>query len=222
MSKFVQFDSPLGKNILYTPCKRVDIEEIRSEKIQLLIEKMKEDMAGVGIGLAANQIGEQLQLFIMEYQASKESEKEERALSFPSVPLQVFINPKIVQASEERVSFWHGCLSAVGQPMGKIATYKWIDIEAYNEKGEKIAYRLKDLAAIIFQHELRHLLGEIYLDHATETLPAEQLKIAFDKGHLQRYEECDPSVPLLLSNYSIGETIEDYAARNHQHAVIKS
>ncbi|MDE4948973.1 peptide deformylase, partial [Francisella tularensis subsp. holarctica] len=84
--------------------------------------------------------------------------------SFESVPYQVCINPKMTKASKQRVSFWHGCLSALGENRGKLATYKEIEYEAYNQHGEKITVKLDSIAAVIFQHEFTHILGSVYVD----------------------------------------------------------
>lgn len=215
MPSFVQFNDPNAKEILYSPCEKV--EEISSVEIQELIPRMKEAMNAAGIGLAANQIGKHIQLFMMESHPPKQEDAEAIDLETKTlyeVPYQVFINPKIVNASKEKVSFWHGCLSAEEQPRGKVASYKHIDIEAYDENAKKIEKRICGLAAVIFQHEFRHLLGSIYLDHTKETLSEEELQQKFAEKKLQSYEECDDSVPLLLADYKVGETIEEYAKKN--------
>ena len=69
--EFVQHNSELGKDILHRPSLRVD--DIKSQDIQNLITKMKNQMQGEGIGLAANQIGNPLQIFMIEYSSEVEN-----------------------------------------------------------------------------------------------------------------------------------------------------
>jgi len=200
--EFVQYSSEKGKQILYHPTKPV--ENIADSKIQKIIYNMKTHLQGKGIGLAANQIGEPLQIFIIEYLPNKE---KYNYLNFPSIPLQVFINPKITAVSKEKMSFWHGCLSAIDRPRGLIATYSWIEYDAYDENGWHKIDRLDGLSAIIFQHEFRHLLGSLYIDHAKNFLNLDELKSLFELGKLKPYEPADDNVPLLLSDYKVGDPI---------------
>ena len=202
--KFIQYNDP-DNDVLYRKLQPVSISDIFSQNIQDIIKKMKESMTGMGIGLAANQIGYDYQIFMIEYDSSVGNSRYPQ--KFDSVPYQVFINPKITRASKERVSFWHGCLSALGEKRGKLATYKEIEYEAYNQNGEKIAGKLDGLAAVIFQHEFNHLLGSVYVDFDTEYMGAEDLQEKFNTGELNVYEDCDDSVPLIINNYTIGEAI---------------
>ncbi|MES2614191.1 MAG: peptide deformylase [Bdellovibrionota bacterium] len=202
--EFVQYSSGIGKKILYEPTKPVDAESIGAPKIQKIISSMKAHLQGKGIGLAANQIGEPLQIFMIEYRQDTERYKY---LNFPSIPLQVFINPRITAASKEKMSFWHGCLSALDKPRGLIATYQWIEYEAYDENGHKKTGKLDGLGAVIFQHEFRHLLGSLYIDHAKIFLNQEELKQLFESHKLNPYEPANDDIPLLLADYEIGAPI---------------
>lgn len=215
MSDFVQYAEKLGKTILYMPTAKISVNEIKSKRIVKLIETMKEKMAGVGIGLAANQVGEGIQLFMLEFSpvASDDAYTDRYDLQFPPVPFQIFINPKITKVSEDSIAFWHGCLSAQNKPMGLVATYRWLEYEALNEYGEKISGKMDAMGAVIFQHEFRHLLGSLYIDHAKLFLDYHELQAKFASGELQSYSPADESVPHLLSDYQIGESIDEYAAR---------
>ena len=201
-SQFIQ-DNGENKEILYQKCKPV--KDITSDRIQSVIKEMHRKMAGYGIGLAANQIGYSHQIFIIEYK--NDSSVSRYSLDFESIPYQVFINPKIIKVSKQRVSFWHGCLSALGEKRGKLATYKEIEYEAYNQYGEKILGKLDSLAAVIFQHEFNHLLGSVYIDFDTEYMDYKDLQVKFESGELKAYEECGMDVPLILSNYKIGVSV---------------
>lgn len=216
MTEFVQYDSSFGQKILYTPCAKVT--NILSSSTQKLIKRMQTAVQGKGIGLAANQIGYGVQIFLITYDPEPTSPAHTRRyqLDWEPIPMQVFINPRIISASPECISFWHGCLSAESRDRGKVATYAWLTYEAYNERAEKITGKLAGLGAIIFQHEFRHLLGSLYCDHALEFKPFSPLAEELAQGKLQLYAPADASVPHLLSDYRVGETIEDYAARRRE------
>ncbi len=207
MGKFVQCTDKLGKEILYTPCTRVPVEEITSRKYQKIIKLMKRKVSGEGIGLAANQIGEHVQIFLIDF---KPASDEPYLQAFP---MKVFINPIITKASANKISWWHGCLSAQNHPLGEVATYEWIEYEAYDENGEKISGRLDNMAAIIFQHEFRHMIGTCYVDHAVKFLSSSEFYDKAARGEEANYKKADYGVPLLLADYNIGETIEEFAAR---------
>ncbi|QIW10701.1 peptide deformylase [Francisella sp. LA112445] len=199
-SQFIQYNDP-DNEVLYQKCKPVT--DIKSAEIQDIISEMHQKMSGNGIGLAANQIGYPYQIFMIEFDGSN----SRYPVDFAKVSYQVFINPKITKASKKRVSFWHGCLSALGEKRGKLATYKEIEYEAYNQNGEKITGKLDSIAAVIFQHEFNHLLGSVYVDFDTEYMDAEELQAKFISGELKPYEECGEEVPLLLEKYQIGDTV---------------
>lgn len=199
-SQFIQYNDP-NNEVLYKKCKPVT--GIKDIKIQNIISEMHRKMQGNGIGLAANQIGYDYQIFIIEFDSSN----SRYPLDFANVPYQVFINPKITKASKQRVSFWHGCLSALGEKRGKLATYKEIEYEAYNQFGEKIIGKLDSIAAVIFQHEFNHLLGSVYVDFDTQYMDAEELQTKFANGELKPYENCGNDIPLLLEKYQIGTDI---------------
>ncbi|WGL59797.1 peptide deformylase [Pigmentibacter sp. JX0631] len=201
-NEFVQYSSSLGKEILYKPS--LEVKNILDPNIQEILQKMRIQLNGKGIGLAANQIGFPLQIFMIEFNNENERYKH---LNFESIPNQVYINPRIVNTSKERVSFWHGCLSAIGKPRGLVATYKWLDFEAFDENGNFKSGRLDGIGSVIFQHEFRHLLGSCYFDHAKEFLEYEKLNNLFLSGVLNPYEIVSEEVPLLLADYIVGTKI---------------
>lgn len=213
---FVQYNSDLGKDVLYKISKPV--KDIKSSEIQSLIEEMKEKMRGSGIGLAANQVGKPLQLFMIEFSPDPKNEAHTTRYKGikASVPFQVFINPKILEASHEKVSFWHGCLSTLDRDKGLLATYKWIKYEAYNSKNEKITGTLEGLAAVIFQHEFRHLLGSLYIHRAKTFKTEEELSHLFASGALKPYDNADETMPHLIGDYIVGESLEDYGKRQNK------
>lgn len=190
-------------NILYERC--LPVTEFHSPNLNDTIDIMYKTMVKEhGIGIAANQVGLKLQIFIIE---SNHEDSEPRYKDLLDVKRQVFINPKIKSVSKELTNFWHGCLSAKGQFRGQVSTYKSILYEALDENLNKITGKLDGMAAVIFQHEFRHLLSNLYVDYACKLLDTDDLNADLEKGNYDDLEECDNSIPNLLSDYKIGSII---------------
>lgn len=189
-------------HVLYSPCHAVRPEQ--AAQIAELLHIMYATMtAHRGIGLACNQIGLGLQIFMLEAAVAPDNP---RYRQFADVPFRIFINPRITGASETLNSFWHGCLSCPECYYGRVATYQWIEYEALDDEMRPISGRVEGLAAIIFQHEFRHLLGGVFMDHALEFLTRDELQARVNEG-LQVMIEGDTTAPLLLAGYAIGSAI---------------
>ena len=171
MLNIVQKNDP----ILRSKAKTVPIEEIRSKGIKDIIEKMAIAMHSQkdGVAIAAPQIGESLQIFIISgillKKALKDFKGDETDL--------IFINPKISKLSKEKATMEEGCLS-VRWLYGKVSRRTRVTLEAYNEKGKKIIRGASGLLAQIFQHECDHLNGILFTDKANEVweMTAEEIK----------------------------------------------
>ena len=123
------------------------------KKIQDLIESMFELMyEGKGLGLAAPQIGELKRLFICH---------------IPDDNPRVFVNPEIVQTSEEQVLLEEGCLSIPGI-YAEILRPRQVTVQAWNEKGKPFTIDADGLLARVVQHELDHLNGILFVDRLNE------------------------------------------------------
>lgn len=199
-----------NQNALYLAPRRITHNEFNSVELNTYIDSMYAVMVRTaGVGIASNQLGKRLQLFMIE---AKPSNPRYKVLG--SVKKQVFINPIITRVSEARKNFWHGCLSANGENRGNVATYEWIEYTCQNLKGETQKGRLEGFAAVIFQHEFRHMLGGTYLDHANHYLPKEKLDQKLDAEELPFFELASDTLPLLIEGYQLGETIEEFHVRN--------
>jgi peptide deformylase len=196
-------------NPLYRPNRRITADEFATIELSDLISFMHKTMTEkAGIGIAANQVGKNLQIFMIEAKPDNIRYKV-----FGAVPYTVFINPKILQASTETRNFWHGCLSAVGEKRGNVATYDWIEVEAQKPDGSPFTTRLAGLAAIIFQHEFRHMLGGLYLDRAETFLSKDEIDLKMASKEIKVFELNDKTLPHLIGDYQIGESLEEYYAR---------
>lgn len=126
-----------------------------------LIEDMIETMRDApGVGLAAPQIGVSERLIVVEY---AEEEEDEEDAPPKKKKLYVVINPEIVAASEETVQGTEGCLSVPGW-VGDVMRHEAILVRGLNRNGEKIKIEADGWLARIFQHEIDHLDGVLYID----------------------------------------------------------
>ncbi len=195
-----------AKNALYLSPRMIEKEEFNSTKLNVFIDSMYAVMVkNAGVGIAANQLGKRLQIFIIEAKADNP-----RYNVLGSVQKQIFINPIITKVSVNRKNFWHGCLSAKDKDRGNVATYEWIEYQCQNQTGAVQTGRLDGFAAVIFQHEFKHLMKGTYLDVANQFLPKALLDQKIAAGELPFFERTSDTLPLLIDGYSIGQTLGEF------------
>lgn len=139
--KILKYPNP----ILRKKCQ--EVREITEEIKNLAWDMVKTMERNKGIGLAASQIGELKRIIIA--QIGKKP--------------QIFINPKIIKKSKESLLAQEGCLSFPGLFL-KIKRAKEVEIEALNEEGKVGKIKTEGLPARIFQHEIDHLDGILFID----------------------------------------------------------
>jgi len=194
---------------LYLPPRMIKEKEFNTKNLHQIIDSMYLIMQKkAGVGIAANQISKRLQLFIIEAKADNPRYKV-----LGPVAKQLFINPRITKVSDQRMNFWHGCLSAEGKDRGNVASYEWIEYECRDERGNTQKARLDGFAAVIFQHEFRHLLNGTYLDVAKDFMPKAELDYQIGNGKVAFFSIANNSLPLLIGDYKIGESLDDYHSR---------
>jgi peptide deformylase len=142
---------------------------------------MREALAGeeFGVAIAAPQLGEPLQLFVV---AGRVFAMEEDAQNAPD---KVFINPEIVRTSRLKREMTEGCLS-VRNKYGAVVRHEKATVRAYNEKGEPFIYHGSGLVAQIFQHECDHLEGILYIDKAAAVVDDENWKELREKRKIKK------------------------------------
>ncbi len=146
----------IGNPILRSQAK--PIQNIIDRNISELIDSLiRTAIASKGVGIAAPQISQSYRLFIV---ASHPSDRYPHA---PTMPPTAMINPRILSHSEEVVKDWEGCLSVPGV-RGLVPRYREIEVEYTTRQGETKQEILTDFIARIFQHELDHLDGILFLD----------------------------------------------------------
>jgi peptide deformylase len=134
-------------------------------QLRLLIDDMIETMRDApGVGLAAPQIGQSIKLTVIETLPEVDEDGNEIE---NSRDLYVITNPEIVWTSRSTVDGIEGCLSIPGY-LGEVERYESIRVRAQDRHGKKIKLRLDGWTARIFQHEIDHLNGVLYIDRLTD------------------------------------------------------
>ena len=156
-----------GDPVLRQTGRTLTPQEIKSPSIQQLIKSMRDTMrAAPGVGLAAPQIGESLQLaviedrteYIKDVSADQLKERQRGAIDF-----HVIINPKLSFVNDATVDFFEGCLSVTG--FGALVRRALnVRVECLNERAEAITIDAHGWYARILQHEIDHLNGTLYID----------------------------------------------------------
>lgn len=142
-------------------------KDIRSPTITDLIERMRETLRDApGVGLAAPQIGESLQLAVLEDRADyhkglTEAELKERQRA--PIDFHVLINPQIELLSPPEVSFFEGCLSLPGF-MAEVPRSRSVRVTCLDEHAKPRVIEAEGWYARILQHEIDHLNGRLYID----------------------------------------------------------
>jgi len=135
------------------------------DELQTLIDDMIETMrAANGVGLAAPQIGKNIQLTVIETLPRYD---EEGAEIPDSRQLFVIANPRIIWESNTVIDGIEGCLSIPGY-LGEVDRAEAIRVRAQDRHGKKTKLRLTGWTARIFQHEIDHLHGVLFIDKLTD------------------------------------------------------
>jgi len=132
------------------------VREFGTPQLRELIEDMFDTMAAArGVGLAAPQVGEDLQLVIFGV------ERNDRYPDAPTVPTTVLLNPVITPLSDEMEEGWEGCLSVPGL-RGVVPRYWRIRYSGFDPDGQPIEREAEGFHARVVQHECDHLIGRLY------------------------------------------------------------
>lgn len=144
--------------------KAIKVTHFGSE-LQTLIDDMVETMLDApGVGLAAPQVNVGQRLIVVRLSDDEESRKEHGE---NAGKLFVVANPKIIKASKEMVEGVEACLSIPGW-FGTVMRHEEIIITGQDRHGKEIRIKAKDWLARVFQHEIDHLDGRLYIDIAEE------------------------------------------------------
>jgi len=156
----------MGHPVLRAKARPLEAAEIRSSRIQQLIDDMFETMKEYqGVGLAAPQVHESVRLFVAGITRGTEEEGEDE--DGEDVPLMELINPEIAVVGRETVEDWEGCLS-IPDIRGRVRRAQKIVVRAYDRTGKRIEVRATGFTARVIQHETDHLDGVLFFDRMKE------------------------------------------------------
>ncbi|MEY2450735.1 MAG: peptide deformylase [Acidimicrobiaceae bacterium] len=161
------------------PLLREGAQPVAPADVQRLVDDLIDTMrAANGAGLAANQIGEPVQVCVIEVRPGNP-----RYPYKPEIPLTVLINPTVEVLTDETFANYEGCLSVPGL-RGIVDRAVEVRVQALNRNGDPIDTVVRGLSAGTFQHETDHLHGTLFIDRVTDT----RTLCTWDEFH-GRYED---------------------------------
>jgi len=172
-----------GSQVLREKAKNVEFESESKEELTKLLKDMDETMLNAdGCGIAAPQVGISKKILIVD--------GKDLAERFPELEnfKRFMINPEIIEESEETSEYSEGCLS-VPDVDATIIRPKAIKVKYINENFEEIEESFDNFAARMVQHEMDHLDGTLFVDHASairKKMIAAKLR-NISKGHVRTH-----------------------------------
>ncbi len=155
------------EEFLRAKTKEVDLKAVDKKELRELIRDMRRAMRQAnGIGLSANQIGIDKRIFVAQIEDPNGRPK-----------FYAVINPKITKKSSPKHPLEEGCLSVPGV-YGIVDRYEKVVLEGFNPSGRKIKIKAWGLLAHIFQHEVDHLDGKLFIDKAKEVVDSNEPQAA--------------------------------------------
>jgi peptide deformylase len=145
------------------------VRRITPEIVQLIDDLVETMRVAPGVGLAAPQLDVGLRVIVVEYAEGSEDEDA------PEKPpkLYTIINPEITRTSKERVLGNEACLSLPGY-FGEVERFERVTVKGLNRHGHDFKLKANGWLARIFQHEIDHIEGILYIDRATQVWRVEE------------------------------------------------
>ena len=140
------------------------VSNVYDQKVQQVITDLIDTMHSNGlIGMAAPQIGENFQIFVTEPRETATRTKDQSDI------LSVYINPKIVNSSAEKVEIWEGCgCVANGSLFAPVIRPKVITVEATEIDGSKFTITADGILGRVIQHEQDHMIGVEFVEKISD------------------------------------------------------
>jgi peptide deformylase len=156
-----------GDPVLRRVAKPVPTKDIGSPALARIIKKMHAALAPekYGVAIAAPQVGESLRVFVVAGRVFKDEAEEGEGDAGPVPPNRVYINPEITRASRKKLEESEGCLS-VRSIYGTVLRHERVTLKALDENGSAVTENASGLLGHIFQHEVDHLNGVLFIDKA--------------------------------------------------------
>lgn len=161
------------REVIKLPHQNLRLKAKKVKSFDADFQKIVDDMIDTmrdepGVGLAAPQVNVSSQLIIVEY-------PEDDSIEDAQPTLFVFANPQITKKSQETEMDIEGCLS-VPDVFGEIERAVSVEVKGFNRFGKKQKIKAKGWLARIFQHEIDHLNGVLFVDRATQLWKREELE----------------------------------------------
>ena len=154
------------------------VADPKARELRQLIREMRKTMRGAnGIGLAANQVGKDLRLFVIELPTAATTRTKKKVF-------YALINPEVIKTSAEKVLREEGCLSLPGL-WGVVPRFTKVTVKAATPTSKAIKLKATGLLAHVLQHELGHLEGILFIDKAKEVMEiseAEKIRRAHERN----------------------------------------
>jgi peptide deformylase len=172
----------IGDPVLRRKAAPVPAHVIGSAEIRGLLDDMVDTMrASGGIGLAAPQVGESIRVAAIEIAVDSS-----RYPDMQPFPLTFFINPVVTVLDESGQSFWEGCLSVPGL-RGLVTRPRSVRVDWLGVRGETCSLVATGFLATVFQHELDHLDGILFVDRMPDTT-----RLATIENYLRFWRDVNP------------------------------
>lgn len=184
-----------GDPVLRQVAEEVPLAEIGSPEVTKILADMRTALEAEedGVALAAPQIGVPLRIFVVsprvfavdDEENEQETQTKNRPPSNTTSQPHVYINPTIEKTSRKKVRIEEGCLS-VRWLYGYVRRAERTTVAAYGADGKRFTRGASGLLAQIFQHEVDHLDGVLFIDKATDikNFPPEKIKRRDSKSRL--------------------------------------
>lgn len=143
----------LGNPVLRQQARPLSQQMLAGTTVQTLIDNMIETMVEyTGVGLAAPQVHESLQLAVIESRGPR-----------GEIPLTVLVNPTVTVLDSSPLNDWEGCLS-IPDIRGRVPRHAKLRVECMDRHGKPQQFIAEGFFARVVQHEFDHLMGHVYID----------------------------------------------------------
>ena len=168
------------------------VSNFKDARLQTLIDNMIETMQNAqGVGLAAPQVAISQRLIVVRLPDDEDSKEE---YGEDAGVLHVLANPEIARASDELVEGIEGCLSIPGV-IGTVDRHESVTVKGQDRNGKSIRIKAKGWLARVFQHEIDHLDGVLFIDKATEIWRAGEAPPGHDEASESEAEPSPEETP---------------------------
>ena len=153
----------IGDPILRQVAQPVPFDSISSLEFQAFLVDLVDTLRmRNGVGIAAPQV------FRSQRAIAIECSNNPRYPDIPDIPLQIWIDPEILDVSANTCRYSEGCLSVPGR-RGDVERPEWIRVAAYNPEGGRVEFTASGFLSRILQHEIDHLNGILFVDRLDPT-----------------------------------------------------